>query len=124
MFNALHQKECLINIEDLPSKIFSGINNLLLCGKWTGGRRKKLRFDPKRQGCRQDFEKQDKSIPMTPNKREQQRDDRRIEILNCSLNMLVSRGFAAMRIRDIADQLGISIGLFFNYFESKEKVYE
>jgi len=61
---------------------------------------------------------------MSPTKREQQKSDRRIEILNCSLDLLVSRGFAAMKIRDIADKLNISVGLFFNYFESKEKVYE
>jgi len=61
---------------------------------------------------------------MTPTKREKQRDNRRIEILNCSLDLLVSRGYAAMKIRDIADKLNISIGLFFNYFDSKEKVYE
>lgn len=29
-----------------------------------------------------------------------------------------------MKIRDIADTLNISVGLFFNYFESKEAVYE
>lgn len=61
---------------------------------------------------------------MSPTKREQQKNDRRIEILNCSLDLLVSRGYAAMKIRDIADKLNISVGLFFNYFESKEKVYE
>jgi AcrR family transcriptional regulator len=58
------------------------------------------------------------------NKREQQRTERREQILNCSLDMIISRGYGAMKIRDIADQLGISTGLFFNYFESKEKVYE
>ena len=58
------------------------------------------------------------------NKREQQRLERREQILNCSLDMIISRGYDAMKIRDIADKLNISTGLFFNYFESKEKVYE
>lgn len=58
------------------------------------------------------------------NKREQQYHDRREQILNCSLDMIISRGYEATKIRDIADKLGISTGLFFNYFESKEKVYE
>jgi AcrR family transcriptional regulator len=58
------------------------------------------------------------------NKREQQRLERREQILNCSLDMLISRGYESMKIRDIAEQLNISTGLFFNYFESKEQVYE
>lgn len=58
------------------------------------------------------------------NKRELQRQERRGQILNCSLDMLISRGYEATKIRDIADKLQISLGLFFNYFESKEKVYE
>jgi len=58
------------------------------------------------------------------NKREQQRNDRRNQILLCSLDMIVSRGYESMKIRDIAKKLGISLGLFFNYFSSKEEVYK
>ncbi|MFL0269356.1 TetR/AcrR family transcriptional regulator [Candidatus Clostridium radicumherbarum] len=58
------------------------------------------------------------------NKREQQRQDRRNQILLCSLDMIISRGYEAMKIRDIAKKLEISTGLFFNYFVSKEEVYE
>lgn len=57
------------------------------------------------------------------NKREQQRNDRRNQILQCSLDMIVRNGYEAMKIRDIAKKLGISLGLFFNYFASKEEVY-
>ena len=57
-------------------------------------------------------------------KRERQRCERRQQILLCSLDMIVSRGFEAMKIRDIAQRLNISTGLFFNYFASKEQVYE
>jgi Transcriptional regulator len=57
-------------------------------------------------------------------KRDQQKLERREQILLCSLDMIISRGYEAMKIRDIADQLDISTGLFFNYFESKEKIYE
>jgi AcrR family transcriptional regulator len=57
------------------------------------------------------------------NKREQQRMDRRNQILLCSLDMIVRNGYEAMKIRDIAKKLGISLGLFFNYFSSKEEVY-
>ena len=58
------------------------------------------------------------------NKREKQRQERKEQILLCSMDMIISRGYEATKIRDIAKRLGISTGLFFNYFESKEKVYE
>ncbi len=58
------------------------------------------------------------------NKREQQRRDRKEQILMCSLDMIISRGYEATTIRDIAKKLHISTGLFFNYFESKEKIFE
>lgn len=58
------------------------------------------------------------------NKREQQKQERRRQILSCSLDMITSRGFESTKIRDIAEKLNISTGLFFNYFGSKEKVYE
>jgi len=57
-------------------------------------------------------------------KRDLQKEERRQQILNCSLDLIITRGYDAMKIRDIADRLGISIGLFFNYFSSKENVYE
>lgn len=58
------------------------------------------------------------------NKREQQRYARKEQILMCGLDMIISRGYEATTIRDIAKKLQISTGLFFNYFESKEKIYE
>lgn len=41
----------------------------------------------------------------------------------CALDMLVKRGYKATTIRDIAKELGISTGLFFNYFRTKEELY-
>lgn len=58
------------------------------------------------------------------NKREAQRALRRQQILECALDMIITGGFAAMTIRGIAEKLNISTGLFFNYFETKEQVYE
>lgn len=58
------------------------------------------------------------------NKREEQKQQRRLQILSCALDMIISRGYEATKIRDIAKELHISTGLFFNYFESKEKLYE
>jgi len=59
-----------------------------------------------------------------PTSRDRQREERRKQILDRSLDMFISRGYEATRIRDIADSLHISIGLFFNYFKSKEAIYE
>jgi AcrR family transcriptional regulator len=56
-------------------------------------------------------------------KRDQQRIERREQILACGLDILISCGYEAMKIRDIAEGLQISTGLFFNYFDSKEKLY-
>lgn len=58
------------------------------------------------------------------NKRQQQRLERREQILNCGLDLMISKGYEAMQIRDIAKELNISTGLFFNYFKSKENFYE
>ncbi len=58
------------------------------------------------------------------NKRESQRETRRQQILECALDMINTIGFPAMTIRGIAEKLNISTGLFFNYFETKEQVYE
>jgi len=49
---------------------------------------------------------------------------RRQQILECALDMIITEGFTAMTIRGIAEKLNISTGLFFNYFETKEQVYE
>lgn len=43
-------------------------------------------------------------------------------ILACSLNLFVSRGYAATRIADIASEAGISPGLLYHYFPSKDDI--
>ncbi|NDY55765.1 TetR/AcrR family transcriptional regulator [Desulfovibrio sulfodismutans] len=49
-----------------------------------------------------------------------QRDTQRARILSSSLRLFVSRGFAATRITDIAAETGISSGLLYHYFQSKD----
>lgn len=56
--------------------------------------------------------------------REQQKEKRRIEILLAGLDLFIRRGYSATKIKDIADQVGMSVGLLFHYFETKEKLYE
>ncbi len=43
-------------------------------------------------------------------------------ILACSLSLFVSRGYAATRIADIAAEAGISPGLLYHYFPSKDEI--
>lgn len=56
--------------------------------------------------------------------RKEQKERRKQEIILAALELFVSRGYAATKITDIAKQAGMSTGLMFHYFESKEKLYE
>jgi len=56
--------------------------------------------------------------------RKEQRDRHRSEILNVALDLFVRKGYAATKVADITGEAKISTGLFFHYFESKEKIYE
>ena len=56
--------------------------------------------------------------------RAEQRELRRQEIIAVGLDLFVRKGYAATRIQDIAEEAGMSTGLLFHYFESKEKLYE
>ncbi|MDE7330541.1 MAG: TetR/AcrR family transcriptional regulator [Clostridia bacterium] len=56
-------------------------------------------------------------------KRVEQKEKRRQEILNVSLDLFIQKGYAATRTAEIAKTIGMSEGLFFHYFETKEKLY-
>jgi AcrR family transcriptional regulator len=56
--------------------------------------------------------------------RNEQREKRRQEILTAALDLFIRRGYAATKISDIAQNVGMSVGLLFHYYESKEKLYE
>jgi AcrR family transcriptional regulator len=58
------------------------------------------------------------------NKRIEQKENRQNQILETALDLFVKKGFAATKIMDIAEAAGMSKGLMFNYFSSKEKLYE
>jgi AcrR family transcriptional regulator len=49
-------------------------------------------------------------------------DVRREEILRATCREVIARGFASTRVRDVADALGVSSGLVFYHFTSKEKL--
>ncbi|WP_319560750.1 TetR/AcrR family transcriptional regulator [Marispirochaeta sp.] len=58
------------------------------------------------------------------NKRAEQKEKRRKEILAVGLDLFIRKGFAATKISDIAEMAGMSAGLLFHYFESKEELFE
>ena len=57
------------------------------------------------------------------NQREQQKENRRKQILDVSLDLFVRHGYTGTSTRDISRKIGISSGLMFHYFESKEQLY-
>ena len=55
--------------------------------------------------------------------RKEQKEMRQKQIMFKALELFVTKGFAETKISDIAEELGISVGLLFHYYESKEKLY-
>ena len=55
--------------------------------------------------------------------RKEQKEKRYWEILNAALDLFMRRGYAATKISDIAQAVGMSTGLLFHYFPSKEALY-
>jgi AcrR family transcriptional regulator len=63
---------------------------------------------------------------MSPRNEEQNaqiKDERREQILSGALRVFATRGFAAAKISDIVAQSGVSHGLVYHYFASKEEIF-
>ncbi len=54
--------------------------------------------------------------------RAEQKEKRRLSILEKALNLFIHKGYTGTTVRDIASSLSISPALLFHYFESKEKI--
>ena len=63
------------------------------------------------------------NIGDTLNTRHEQKELRRKEILSSSLHLFSTKGYSETKITDIAKSVGMSVGLLFHYFESKEVLY-
>ena len=57
-------------------------------------------------------------------KRKEQGEKRREEIIVAALDLFIRKGYAATRTLDISKAVGVSEGLLFHHFETKEKLYE
>jgi AcrR family transcriptional regulator len=53
----------------------------------------------------------------------QVKDDRQKQILASALKVFIHKGFAAAKMSDIATEAGISYGLMYHYFQSKDEIY-
>jgi AcrR family transcriptional regulator len=63
---------------------------------------------------------------MSPRSEEQNeliKDERREQILSAALRAFARRGFAATKISDIVERAGMSHGLVYHYFKSKEEIF-
>ena len=57
------------------------------------------------------------------NKREEQKEWRRAEILRVALDLFSRRGYGSTKVVDIVAECKISMGLLFHYFETKETLF-
>lgn len=57
-------------------------------------------------------------------KKEEQREARKIQILKIALDQFILKGFYGTSTRKIGEIAGVSSGLMFHYFSSKEALYE
>ena len=55
--------------------------------------------------------------------RDDQKEKRRNEILFAGLSLFIQKGYSGTTIKDIASTVGMSTGLLFHYFASKEELY-
>jgi AcrR family transcriptional regulator len=64
-----------------------------------------------------------KMAPRSYEANEQIKDERRNQILQSALKIFTRKGLAAAKISDISTDIGISYGLVYHYFKSKEDIY-
>lgn len=54
--------------------------------------------------------------------RRQQKEERREQILDAALRVFAQKGFVGASIRDIAREVGVTEGLIYHYFDSKDQL--
>lgn len=62
-------------------------------------------------------------MPRTEAQNQQIRDERQEQILQAAMKVFARRGMAAAKISDIASEAGLSHGLVYHYFKSKEEIF-
>lgn len=59
-----------------------------------------------------------------PGKREQQKEARRVAIIDAALEEFTAQGFTSTKLDDVAVRAGIGKGTIYLYFDSKESLFE
>lgn len=62
-------------------------------------------------------------MPRTPEDNERIKEEKKEKILMAALTVFAENGLAAARMSDIAKAAGVSYGLVYNYFPSKEQLF-
>jgi len=62
-------------------------------------------------------------VARNPVHNERMRDERRQAILACATRLFATRGLAATKVADIAAEVGMSQGLLYHYFRSKDEIF-
>ena len=62
-------------------------------------------------------------MPRSEEANVQIKDDRQKQILASALQVFIHKGFAAAKMCDIATEAGVSYGLMYHYFQSKDEIY-
>ncbi|MEM9181100.1 MAG: TetR/AcrR family transcriptional regulator [Pseudomonadota bacterium] len=60
----------------------------------------------------------------SPSRREQQKEAKRLALVEAALAVFSRVGFAAAKIDDVAEEAGVSKGTVYLYFDSKEQLFE
>ncbi len=63
-------------------------------------------------------------IYLSPGKREQTKAANRLAILDAAREVFGELGFETATVRDIVRRSGLSVGAFYNYYRSKEEVFD
>ena len=63
-------------------------------------------------------------VPAATSRRDQQKNAKRLALIDAALAVFSRVGFAAAKIDDVAEEAGVSKGTVYLYFESKEKLFE
>ena len=66
----------------------------------------------------------DQSVTISPQVRVRRPQDRSREVVQAALQLFVERGFAATKLEDVARAAGVSKGLPYLYFRSKEDLFK
>jgi AcrR family transcriptional regulator len=63
-------------------------------------------------------------LHLSPGKRQQTKAANRLAILDAAREVFGEMGFEAATVRDIIRRTGLSVGAFYNYYRSKEEVFD